>query len=111
VKAGSLRALATAAPARIDLLPDVPTVAEQGLPGYEVDIWFGVVAPAKTPQATITQLASWFTAAMQAPDVKAKLLVQGMLPVATCGEPFGAHIRRQYEEFGRVIREANIKPE
>jgi tripartite-type tricarboxylate transporter receptor subunit TctC len=111
VKAGSLRALATAAPARIDLLPDVPTVAEQGLPGYEVDIWFGVVAPAKTPQATITQLASWFTAAMQAPDVKAKLLVQGMLTVATCGEPFGAHIRRQYEEFGRVIREANIKPE
>ena len=111
VKAGSLRALATAAPARIDLLPDVPTVAEQGLPGYEVDIWFGVVAPAKTPQATITQLASWFTAAMQAPDVKAKLLVQGMLPVATCGEPFGAHIRKQYEEFGRVIREANIKPE
>jgi tripartite-type tricarboxylate transporter receptor subunit TctC len=111
MKAGSLRALATAAPARIDLLPDVPTVAEQGLPGYEVDIWFGVVAPAKTPQATVTQLASWFTAAMQAPDVRAKLLVQGMLPVATCGEPFGAHIRKQYEEFGRVIREANIKAE
>jgi len=111
LKAGSLRALATAAPARIELLPHVPTVAEQGFPGYEVDIWFGVVAPAKTPQATVTQLASWFTAAMQAPDVRAKLVVQGMLPVATCGEPFGAHIRKQYEDFGRVIREANIKAE
>jgi tripartite-type tricarboxylate transporter receptor subunit TctC len=48
VKAGALRALATAAPARIEPLPDVPTVAEQGFPGYEVDIWFGVVAPARS---------------------------------------------------------------
>jgi tripartite-type tricarboxylate transporter receptor subunit TctC len=111
MKAGRLRALATAAPTRIEPLPDIPTVAEQGFPGYEVDIWFGVVAPAKTPQATVTQLASWFTAAMQAPDVKAKLVVQGMFPVATCGEQFGAHIRKQYEEFGRVIHEANIKAE
>jgi tripartite-type tricarboxylate transporter receptor subunit TctC len=111
MKAGRLRALATAAPTRIEPLPDIPTVAEQGFPGYEVDIWFGVVAPAKTPKETATQLASWFTAAMQARDVKAKLTVQGMLPVATCGEPFRAHIRKQYEEFGRVIREANIKAE
>jgi tripartite-type tricarboxylate transporter receptor subunit TctC len=111
VKAGRLRALATAAPTRIELLPDVPTVAEQGFPGYEVDIWFGVVAPARTPNATVTQLAAWFTAAMQAPDVKAKLVAQGMLSVAICGEEFGAHIRKQYEEFGRVIREANIKAE
>jgi tripartite-type tricarboxylate transporter receptor subunit TctC len=111
VKAGRLRALATAAPRRIEPLPDVPTVAEQGFPGYEVDIWFGVVAPAKTPPETVAQLAAWFTAAMQAADVKAKLLVQGMLPVTKCGEEFSAHIRRQYEEFGRVIREANITAE
>jgi tripartite-type tricarboxylate transporter receptor subunit TctC len=111
VKAGALRALATAAPARIEPLPDVPTVAEQGFPGYEVDIWFGVVAPARTPKETLSRLATWFTAAIEAPTVKPKLVAQGLYPAGICGDEFAAHIRRQYEAFGRVIREANIKAE
>jgi tripartite-type tricarboxylate transporter receptor subunit TctC len=83
VKAGALRALATAAPARIEPLPDVPTVAEQGFPGYEVDIWFGVVAPARTPKETLSRLATWFTAAIEAPAVKRKLVAKGSTPSAS----------------------------
>jgi tripartite-type tricarboxylate transporter receptor subunit TctC len=108
IKAGTLRAVATTARTRIELLPDVPTVAESGYPGYEVDLWWGLFAPAKTPAATVAQLGGWFTAAMQAPSVKAKLVAQGFAPVATCGADFAALLRKQYEDYGRVIRDAKI---
>ena len=111
LKAGTLRALATASKARIEPLPDVPTVAELGYKDYDVEVWFGVVAPAKTPKDVVAQLSGWFTAAMQAPDVKPKLLNLGLYPVGMCGADFAAHIRRQYDEYGRVIRAANIKAE
>ena len=61
----------------------MPTVAEFGYKDYGVDLWFGLVAPAKTPKETISQLAGWFTAALQAPEVKAKLVVQGLYPAGT----------------------------
>jgi tripartite-type tricarboxylate transporter receptor subunit TctC len=111
VKAGTLRALATLSMARIETLPDVPTVAESGYANYGVDHWNGVFAPAKTPKETVFQLAGWFTAAMQVPEVRAKLVAQGLFPVGMCGADFTALIHKQYEEFGRVIREANIKAE
>ena len=111
VKAGKLRALAVTTTKRIEPLPDVPTVAELGFKDYDVEVWFGVVAPAKTPKDAVAQLSGWFTAAMQAPDVKPKLLNLGLYPVGKCGADFGAHIRSQYEEYGRIIREANIKAE
>ena len=108
IKAGTLRAVATTARTRIEPLPDVPTVEEAGYPGYEVDLWWGLFAPAKTSQATVAQLGGWFTAAMQAPTVKAKLAAQGFTPVATCGADFAALLRKQYDEYGRVIRDAKI---
>jgi tripartite-type tricarboxylate transporter receptor subunit TctC len=108
IKAGTLRAVATTARTRIELLPDVPTVAESGYPGYEVDLWWGLFAPAKTPSTTVAQLGGWFTAAMQAPSVKARLVAQGFAPVATCGADFAALLRKQYDEYGRVIRDAKI---
>jgi len=111
LKAGTLRALATASKTRIEPLPDVPTVAELGYTDYDVEVWFGVVAPAKTPKDVIAQLSGWFTAAMQAPDVKPKLLNLGLYPVGMCGADFAAHIRKQYDEYGGVIRAANIKAE
>jgi tripartite-type tricarboxylate transporter receptor subunit TctC len=111
LKAGKLRALATASQTRIEPLPDVPTVAESGYKDYEINMWYGVVAPAKTPKERISQLAGWLTAAMKVPEVKAKLAVQGLYPVGICGADFGALIREQYDEYGRVIREANIKAE
>jgi tripartite-type tricarboxylate transporter receptor subunit TctC len=111
IKAGALRALATSSRTRIEALPDLPTVAQSGYDDYEVDLWWSLFAPAKTPKETISQLAGWFTAAMQAPQVKAKLVAQGFTPVGMCGADFGALLRRQYDDYGRVIREANIKEE
>jgi tripartite-type tricarboxylate transporter receptor subunit TctC len=111
VKAGKLRALAVASQTRIPALPDVPTVAEAGYQDVEVEGWGGLVAPAKTPKETISQLAGWFTAAMQVPEVKAKIATQEVYPVGICGAEFGAFLRKQYDDYGRVIREANIKAE
>jgi tripartite-type tricarboxylate transporter receptor subunit TctC len=109
LKAGALRALATGSRMRIEALPDVPTVGEAGYKDYEVDLWAGIIAPAKTPKQAISQLADWFTAAMQVPEVKAKLVLQGLYPALSCGADFGALIRKQYDEYGRVFRELNIK--
>jgi tripartite-type tricarboxylate transporter receptor subunit TctC len=111
IKAGTLRALATSSRSRIEPLPELPTVAELGYTDYEVDLWWSLFAPAKTPKETITQLADWFIAALQAPEVKAKLFALGFSPVGMCGADFGALLRRQYKDYGRVITEANIKEE
>jgi tripartite-type tricarboxylate transporter receptor subunit TctC len=111
LNAGKLRALAVASRTRIERLPDVPTVAESGYTDYELDYWLGALAPAKTPKETVTQLAAWFTAALQAPELRAKLVPLGLYPIGMCGADFAALLRKQYDDFGRVIREANIKAE
>jgi tripartite-type tricarboxylate transporter receptor subunit TctC len=87
VNAGRLRALATGSPTRIGPLPEVPTVAESGYPDYEVDVWIGLWAPAKTPKEAISQLAGWFTAALQ--TLKQKPAAQGLFPVGVCAAGFG----------------------
>jgi tripartite-type tricarboxylate transporter receptor subunit TctC len=109
IRSGKLRAIATASRSRIEQMPDVPTIAESGFNDFEADIWFGVVAPAKTPNEALSQLAGWFTAALNVPEVKSKLAAQGLFPVGTCGADFGAFIRKQHDDYGRAIREANIK--
>jgi tripartite-type tricarboxylate transporter receptor subunit TctC len=111
LKAGKLRALATFAPTRIEQLPELPTIAESGYKEPEYWNWFGVVAPAKTPKETVSQLSGWFSAALQAPEVRAKLVVQGLYPVGTCGVDFTTYLRKEYDDYGRIIREANIKAE
>jgi tripartite-type tricarboxylate transporter receptor subunit TctC len=108
LKAGTLRAIATSANARIEQLPDVPTVAESGYRGYEVDLWWGLFAPAKTPPAALTKLASWFTQALRAPEVRTKLAAEGFIPAGVCADDFAAFLRSQYSELGRAIREAKI---
>ena len=100
LKAGKLRALAAASKTRIEALPDLPTLAESGYGGFDIDIWDGLVAPAKTPKETVAQLAALFAAATRAPEVKAKLAPQGLYPVdSVCGADFDALIRRQYDEY------------
>jgi len=69
------------------------------------------VAPAKTPPDAIAQLTGSFSAALKASDMKPKLAKQGLYPVGTCGAEFGAYLRKQVDEYGRIIAEANIKPE
>jgi tripartite-type tricarboxylate transporter receptor subunit TctC len=111
LKSGKLRALVTTSRARVEPLPDVPTLAETGVSKYEADIFYGVMAPAKTPGELVSQLSGWFAAALQTPEMKSKLALQGLLPVGTCGADFGAYLRNQVEEYSRVVREANIKAE
>jgi tripartite-type tricarboxylate transporter receptor subunit TctC len=107
VNAGRLRALATGSPTRIGPLPEVPTVAESGYPDYEVDQWLGLWAPAKTPKEAVSQLAGWFTAALQTPEIKQKLAAQALFPVGVCATGFGSYLRRKYDEYRRAVGEAN----
>jgi tripartite-type tricarboxylate transporter receptor subunit TctC len=111
VVAGKVRALATMAAQRIVPLPDLPTVAESGFKDFETDVWFGLVAPAGTPQETVSQLIDWFRTAVLAPEVKAKLVAQALYPNPRCGPDFAAHLKRQSELFTRLIREIGIKTE
>jgi len=110
LKAGTLRPLAVTSTARVAGLPGVPTIAET-YPGFEVDFWWGLFAPAHTPDALLSQLAEWFTAAMQKPEVKATLNELGFFPAGICGQDFAALLRKQYEDYGRVIRSANMRPD
>ena len=109
LSAGKVRALMATTQKRIPPLPDVPSAADLGYKDYSVEVWFGVMAPAKTPKDTVAQLATWFKAAINAPDITPKLLALGLYPVGTCLDDFAVHISKQYEEYGRIIREANIK--
>jgi tripartite-type tricarboxylate transporter receptor subunit TctC len=111
VKAGNLRALAVGSRNRLPWMPDVPTVAESGYAGYEVYVWFGLLAPAGTPAAVVAQLSQWADAAMLAPELKPKWDLQGLDPVGKPGPDLAAHLRQQQEEYGRVIKEANIQGE
>jgi tripartite-type tricarboxylate transporter receptor subunit TctC len=111
LRAGKLRALAAPSAARIESLPEAPTLTELGYKDLEADLWYGLFAPAATPAGTVTQLSGWFTAAMRAPDIRPKLDVQGLYPIALCGAEFGAFVRKQSDRYGRGIRESNIKAE
>ena len=111
LNAGKLRPLATPSGTRIEPLPDLPTIGESGYQNFEAEVWFGLVAPAKTPKETMSQLIDMFGTALQAPEVKAKLIVQALYPNAKCGANFAAHLRHQSDEYARVIRELNLKGE
>jgi tripartite-type tricarboxylate transporter receptor subunit TctC len=108
LKAGTLRGLVTTASKRVDALPDVPTLSETGIVKYEIDIFYGIVAPAKTPEAKLKQLTGWFSAAMKAPEVQPKLARQGLFPVGMCGAPFGDFMRKHVAEYARIIKESGI---
>ena len=109
VKSGALRALATPSRSRIPPLPEVPTIAESGYKDFVAEVWFGLVAPAKTPQPIIDQYIEWFGGAIEAPEVKDKLTAHALYPNRRCGADFAAHIQRQVDEFTRVIAELKLK--
>jgi tripartite-type tricarboxylate transporter receptor subunit TctC len=111
LQTGKLRALATTAGARIATLPDVPTAIELGYKTVAADFFGGVVAPSKTPKEKLTKLISWFSAAIEDPAVKGKFTALGFFPGGPCGAAFGAVLRKDYDEYGRIVREANIKLE
>jgi len=108
VQAGKLRALATTAATRLSMV-DLPPVAET-LPGYEVDNWYGMVAPAGTPRAAVQRLRDEIVKAMAVPEIRDKLLAVGQVPVGSTPEAFGAFMKSEGAKWLKLIREANIKP-
>lgn len=111
IKAGALRALGSSSGARSTFAPDIPTVAEAGVPGYEVAVWFGVVAPAGVPQDVLTKLNTEVNRILALPDVRQNFADQGVEPVGGTREKFGDHIKAQMEKWAKVIKDAGIKPE
>jgi tripartite-type tricarboxylate transporter receptor subunit TctC len=111
IRAGKLRALATASATRLKPAPDVPTVAESGYPGYASEVWLGLLAPAGTPADTVERLSGSFTAAMKEPAVQAKLENLGLYPTVTCGKDFANFLAAKKADYARIIQEANISVE
>lgn len=111
IKAGKLRALATASASRLKPAPELPTVAESGYLGYSAEVWLGVLAPAATPGSKIAQLVDWFTTAMQSSEVRKKLEAVGLYPAVQCGKDFADFINSQSDDYAHIIRDANIKVE
>ena len=109
VRSGQLNALAVGSAKRLPSLPDIPTIAESGVPGYEAYSWVGIVAPAKTPKAIVTRLNQEIVDILKQKDVAEKLNQQGALPVGDTPEQFAAYIKTEIDKWGAVVRAANIK--
>jgi tripartite-type tricarboxylate transporter receptor subunit TctC len=109
IKAGKIKPLAVASAQRNPMLPDVPTLAETGYPDTASDNWYGLLAPAKTPPAIIAKLHAAFTAAINDPAVKQKLIESGAIPVANTPAQFGDVLKDEMARLGRVVREKGIK--
>jgi len=109
IKAGKLRALALVAPQRSGALPEVPTVAEAGLPDFEVTTWYGILAPAGTPRGIINRLNAELVKVMHAPELKEKLAATGTEPLTSTPDEFAVYIRKEITKWGDVIRKAGVK--
>jgi tripartite-type tricarboxylate transporter receptor subunit TctC len=111
VKAGQVRALATTGTKRSTVLPDVPTVAEAGVPGYEATIWVGIMAPKGTPQAIVDKLNAEITRATSQPAVREMWAQQGAVPMTMTPAEFGAYLDKDIAKWAGVVKAANIKIE
>ena len=104
VRAGKLRALGTSGKVRSTVLPDVPTVSEAGVPGYDAVIWLGIMAPAGTPKPIVDRLNAEITKAVNSPDVKKSWAEQGATPMTMTPEEFGHFLREDIEKWARIVR-------
>ena len=110
VKAGKLRVLAALSSERVSTLPDAPTIAESGFPGFEASVWHAFIAPRGTPPAVVETLSAEVRKALALPDVKQRLAALGAEVSPTGPEPLAALVRAERERYGRLIRDAKIKP-
>jgi tripartite-type tricarboxylate transporter receptor subunit TctC len=111
IRSGRLRALATSGEKRALTLPDVPTIAESGVPGYEAVQWYGVLAPAQTPRDIVTRLHREMMAILQSSEVKERFAADGGDAGGNTPEEFARYIRTETEKWARVAKTAGIKPE
>ena len=111
VKSGKLKALAVTGTQRTALAPEIPTVAESGLPGFEAYGWYGFAAPARTPRAIINRLHGEVAKIAQSPKMKTRLAGQGLELVGSSPEEFDAFIRAEVAKWSAVLKAAGVKPE
>jgi tripartite-type tricarboxylate transporter receptor subunit TctC len=111
VTSGKLRALATTGKTRSPVLPDVPTLAEQGYPGFEAVAWIGLLAPAKTPPEVVAKLNAEVRKVLEQPEVRGRLSVQGFAAEWQKPEAFSAYMAREVQKWGAIVRSANVKVE
>ncbi len=111
VKAGKLRAIAVTSARRSPALPDVPTIAESGLPGYEATSWFGMHAPAKTPKEIINKLYATVSRSLRSPEMIERLTSQGADPVGNSPEEFAVFVREEIAKWAKVVKASGAKVE
>jgi tripartite-type tricarboxylate transporter receptor subunit TctC len=110
-RAGKLRPLAVTSSKRSPAEPNIPTVAESGVPGFDVTAWYGVSVPAKTPRAIIDKLNAEFVRAVKSPDLRDRLIAQGADPAGTTPEQYTAFVQNEITKWSKVIKAAGIKGE
>ena len=109
VRAGKIRALAVSTAKRSSAMPDVPTIAEAGVTGYEAGAWFGLLAPAGTPKAVVAQLSAESARILKLPDVSKRISELGADPVGSTPEEFAALIQSEIAKWAKVIKDANVE--
>jgi tripartite-type tricarboxylate transporter receptor subunit TctC len=108
VKAGKLRAIAMTGARRSPAIPDIPTVAEAGVPGYETGSWYGIVVPAGTPKAAIDRLSREIIAIVRAPEITGRLNDEAVIPVGSTPAEFTAHIKNELARWAKTIKQAGL---
>ncbi len=111
VQAGRLRAVGVTTPGRSPAVPNVPTIAEAGVPGYDVTVWYGILATGRTPKPVVDKLNADFVKAIQSADVRQQLTAMGLEPVGNTSAQFAATIRSEIAQWAKVVKQAGIKPQ
>ena len=108
IRGNRVRGLAVTSAVRIQPLPELPSIAEAGVPGYDVTSWYGLLAPARTPRAVIERLNAELVKTVRAPELRDRLLSEGVLPVGSSPPEFRAFIQRELTRWAKVIKDAGI---
>jgi tripartite-type tricarboxylate transporter receptor subunit TctC len=111
VRSGRLRALAVTSKKRVDVLPQVPTVAESGYPAYEFNLWNGLLVPAKTPKETVVAIRNAVVAALRTPEVSKRLTEMSSNVVESQPEQFAAFLKSEVDGIARLVAKLNLAPE
>ena len=109
IRAGSLKPIGITSAKRSSTLPDVATIAESGVPGFDVSPWFGVLAPARTPSAIVNRLHQEMVTTLRVPSLRERLVRDGVDPVGNSPQEFAAFIRSEMAKWGKVVKAAGMK--
>jgi tripartite-type tricarboxylate transporter receptor subunit TctC len=110
IKAGTLRAIAVTTEERLPYLPDVPTIAELGFPGYEISSWQGVFAPAGTPKGVVVKINGELVRMLNVPDVRRRISQEGADPVGSTPDAFATRVKNEITKWTKVIKTSGIQP-